>query len=490
MSADDATFLDTLASVPNDIRKYSNEVADYVDKHLEKASNTLREVLSTSPWIPESARPRPPPRPRTFVESATPTSTFMRLHGWVMNHKFLTTIIVVSIGGITYYVVKRKSSNRKKRRAKKASNGARQEVVVVAGSPSEPLVRSVSLDLERRGYIVYVVCHTVEDEIIVQSESRQDVKPLMIDIVDPESARASIERFTAFLQTPHAAFAGAKSHHLILRSLVIIPHLTYPTSPIATLAPAILSDLMNTRLLTPILTTQTFLPLLTSLPLMHPHHHAKEPAPKPSVLVLTPSIIPSLNPAFHAPESLLVAAMSSFTSVLRSELSPLNIPVSHLQLGTFDFSSFSPHGRQSQHTFQSQRAETLKWDDVTRATYGRNYVNLSAGLGGIGKGSSLRELNNAIFDTIYAGKARTIKVGMGAGIYGFVGRWVPSGLVGWIMGQRNVEIVQDAGHMFGRLLGNGDETSSDGLGSPLLKNSRPTSPEGLGDSGYVYPERA
>ena len=74
--------------------------------------------------------------------------------------------------------------NRKKRRAKKAANGARLEVVVVAGSPSEAITRSITLDLERRGFIVYIVCNTIEEEVLVQNESRPDIKPLMIDIVN------------------------------------------------------------------------------------------------------------------------------------------------------------------------------------------------------------------------------------------------------------------------------------------------------------------
>lgn len=88
------------------------------------------------------------------------------------------------MGGVTYYVIRKKSNYRKKRRAKRAATGARQEVVVIAGSPSEPITRSISLDLERRGFIVYVVCNTIEEEVLVQNESRQDIKPLMIDIVD------------------------------------------------------------------------------------------------------------------------------------------------------------------------------------------------------------------------------------------------------------------------------------------------------------------
>lgn len=171
--------------MPNDVKRYSNEVADYVDKNLQKATNILRDALSSSPWLPESARPRPPPPPpRSFIKSATPTSMLSRAHNWVLNNRLLTTAIVFSAGGLTYYATRGSLSSRKKRRAKRASNGARLEVVVIAGSPSEPLVRSISLDLERRGFIVFVVCNTIEEEVLVQKESRQDVKALMLDIVD------------------------------------------------------------------------------------------------------------------------------------------------------------------------------------------------------------------------------------------------------------------------------------------------------------------
>jgi hypothetical protein len=93
---------------------------------------------------------------------------------------------VIAAGGAVYYVFKKKS-NRKKRRARKAGNGARLEVVVVAGSPAEPMTRSIALDLERRGFIVYIVCNGIEEEVMVQNESRPDIKPLMIDIVDVSS---------------------------------------------------------------------------------------------------------------------------------------------------------------------------------------------------------------------------------------------------------------------------------------------------------------
>lgn len=477
MSADDQVFLDILSAVPNDIRRYSGDVADYVDKHLEKVSNVLREALSSSEWLPESARPRPrQPPPQSFIESVSPASTYAQIYNWAMRNKILTTIVIIAAGGVTYHVIKKKT-NRKKRRAKRAGNGARLEVVVVAGSPSEPITRSISLDLERRGFIVYIVCNTIEEEVLVQNESRTDIKPLMIDIVDPISAHASIERFTTHLQTSHAAFQGARAHHLTFRSLILIPSQTYPSSPIATLPPSTLSDLLNTRLLTPILTLQTFLPLLQSLPFSHPHQHAGPATAKPSVLILTPSIISSLSPAFHLPESSIVSALTSFTNVLSAELAPLKIPVTHLQLGTFDVSAFLPHNRHMQ-TLQSQRAETLKWDDASRQAYGRNFVALSSGRGcgstGVfGRGSSLRELNDAVFDAMVKGKGGTVRVGAGSGIYGFVGRWIPTGLVGWMMGLRKVG-GEERGVEIGRLI-----TGSEGV-------SRSTSPGSSASGGNVH----
>ena len=55
------------------------------------------------------------------------------------------------------------------------------DVVVIAGSPALPLTRSLSLDMERKGFIVYIVCNSHEDEVLVQRLSRPDIQPLTID---------------------------------------------------------------------------------------------------------------------------------------------------------------------------------------------------------------------------------------------------------------------------------------------------------------------
>ena len=168
-----------------------------------------------------------------------------------------------------------------------------------------------------------------------------------------------------------------------------------------------------------------------------------------------------------------MAALSSFTDVLQAELAPIDVQVTHLQLGTFDLSSFFPHNKQL--TLQSQRAETLRWDDSSRLAYGRNFVSTSTGQSrkGLGRGSSLKELNNAVFDAIVSGKSGIVRVGMGSAVYGFVGRWVPKGLVGWIMGLRKVEADQE--------FGTGKEVA---LGVP--QKSRETSPGNSGAEIFRY----
>jgi hypothetical protein len=190
---------------------------------------------------------------------------------------------------------------------------------------------------------------------------------------------------------------------------------------------------------------------------------------------LTPNIIPSLRPAFHLPESSIVAFLNAFADVLSAELISLSIPVTHLQLGTFDFSSFAPHNKQLQ-TIPAQRAETLRWDDGIRQAYGRNFVAVSSNSNPLlGKGSSLRELNNAVFDAMVSGKGGVVRVGMGSSVYDFVGKWVPRGLVGWMMGIRKVSYEKEFGQ--GRTSGSINARGSTSPGYGGL--------HGLGGSEYI-----
>lgn len=180
-----------LSSLPIDIKRYSSDVAEYIDKHVEQLAGTIRDSLASSPWIPDSIRPHiPAPAPNAVVISA---STYERVQGWLERHKILVGFVVLATGTIAYRSYRRSKSCRKTRKARKARNGGRLEVIVVAGSPALPLTRSLSLDMERKGFIVYIVCSTIEDEVMVQNLSRPDIRPLTIDITDVSAAGAEEE---------------------------------------------------------------------------------------------------------------------------------------------------------------------------------------------------------------------------------------------------------------------------------------------------------
>lgn len=166
-------------------------------------------------------------------------------------------------------------------------------------------------------------------------------------------------------------------------------------------------------------------------------------------MVLTPSIISSINPPFHAPEATVCSALRAFTEVLAAELRPLDIFVTHMQLGTFDFSGFlsaKAGGQSQQGTVTAGNPEdTLVWPEAARHAYGRNFVaqTSSAISGARIRGlnhSSLRHLHNSVFDVIDGSiTANTVRVGLGAGLYGMIGRWAPRCLVSWLMGIRKVD---------------------------------------------------
>lgn len=81
--------------------------------------------------------------------------------------------------------------------------GANFVIIVVAGSPHEPMTRAIAMDLERRGYIVYVTVSSAVEEHIVKSENRVDVKALWLDLTTVSAVRVSLVRTKLTLCTRH-----------------------------------------------------------------------------------------------------------------------------------------------------------------------------------------------------------------------------------------------------------------------------------------------
>lgn len=150
----------------------------------------------------------------------------------------------------------------------------------------------------------------------------------------------------------------------------------------------------------------------------------------------------------------MCSALSAFTDVLAGELRPLSIPVTHVQLGTFDFSGFtgiSPALLRRSAAHQpglltaGESAETAAWPEPARRAYAQNFINTSGSAISGGRvrgmrGGSLRDLHRSVFDIIDGSNTSgVVRVGLGADLYGFVGKFVPRSLVAWMMGMRRVD---------------------------------------------------
>lgn len=244
----------------------------------------------------------------------------------------------------------------------------------------------------------------------------------------------------SLITKPQSPNPGVSPHVCHLSGLVIVPSPNYATGPVATVPPSAWADTVNTRLLSPILTTQIFLPLLTL-------------RNRSSAIVLVyPSISSSLSAPFAGPEVATTRALSGFATSLRRELSLVqnnaNVDVVELRLGNVDL-GHQYRNAQSQVT----GTEVLAWSVQQRALYGSQYLSsiegrpvASAGPSAI-RGSPARDLHYAVFDAVESApknmfgkrttKKKVVYVGRGARSYSIIGEWVPSGLVGWMLGFRS-----------------------------------------------------
>ena len=210
---------------------------------------------------------------------------------------------------------------------------------------------------------------------------------------------------------------------------MLVPDLIYPSGPIETVHPELWSDALNAKVLNTIAVTQALLPTICQF--------------KSRVLRLTPSIVASLQPPFHSVETTVVSALEGFLATLRAELGTLSIDVIQFHLGTFDYSNVGPKHHLQTKTAPSPHA----WPTTTRQLYASNFTNQtqigqSRGLFGQNNhGTSLRELHNAVFDAVTQKRPRKVwRVGRGSLTYGLVSSWVPSGLIGYMMGLRRVSL--------------------------------------------------
>ncbi|KAK3719034.1 hypothetical protein LTR37_004598 [Vermiconidia calcicola] len=376
-------------------RKQFNEIADDVERHFELVAGQLRE------WIPADKIVRMNPRPA--AQRLPPPTTYQAVQRWVSTHRALTIgavcfLVTGSIGTLVYV---KSQQHKRKRRARKSASGARTDVVVVAGAVANPLTSALYLDLERRGFVVYVVANTSEEEHYVRTQSRADLLPLHLDLVNPFTAQEQLALFQQLLAREHRAFQEAEPHHLNFVGFIIVPDTQSTPTRIEDVSSEEWSDFLNAKVLNTIATTQLFLPSITK-------HKAK-------VLLLTPSVTPSLKPPMHAVESTVYGALEGFTTSLAAEMRQEGVTVSHFKLGNIDIPSVTAKQRR-----EGQSAPRLK-------------------------ATPLRRLHDSVFDALVSKRPRrTWHVGRGSLAYDIIGNWMPAGVVGWMMGtSRRPNVVEE-----------------------------------------------
>ncbi|KAF1992157.1 DUF1776-domain-containing protein [Aulographum hederae CBS 113979] len=430
MSSDDQHFLDYLSALPNTLVSFTSTLADATDRHIDSVATSIRSTLSHSTWLPSSARPSPPPPPPVHL-AHVPKGVIASTLGWADRHRAVTAGLVAFfvVGGWAGWREYAGKGRRGKRRARRAANGARTEVVVVAGRVGSAMVKSVALDLERRGFIVYIVVDSVEEEAVVKDVvSRPDVRALFLEVGDAASMQASLTRFHNILSNPHHAFPGASSHTLRLTALLVIPSPTFPsTTSTSSLPTPVISDALNAKVLAPIATIQAFTPLLLEA--------------RARLLVLSPSIISSLRPAGHALEATVGGATQGFVASLARELGPRGVHVCEFRLGTFDQGSL--RGRAMPEDYEYGQSNPQRALGTWTLANGKALVEKK--LKRVkGKGSAARELHHAVFDALTVRRpARVWHVGRGSMVYDVLGGWMPEGLVGWMMGAGKVGEMGD-----------------------------------------------
>lgn len=358
-----------------------DEITASLERHFDQVAGQLRESFYNKPQIPIPSRRLPPP------------TTYQQIERWVYRHKAITAAAVAFLvtGSIGAVVYSQSKSLKRKRRAHRTLNGARTDVVVVAGAVANPLTSALYLDLERRGFVVYVVANTPDDEHYIRSQSRADLHFLSINPEDPYTAQEQLLKFRSMLDHEHRTFEHAEPHKMKFKGVILVPDTT-PSVPlrIEEITSEDWSDALNAKILNTITTTQLLLPAVISF--------------KANILLLTPSVTPALQLPLHSIESTVYGALEGFLATLSAETRPDGVHVSHFKLGHIDIPAVTAR----------QRREGVPPPRL--------------------RPTPLRELHDAVFDQLVATKPRrTFHIGRGSITYDIVGRIMPPSFIAWMM---------------------------------------------------------
>ncbi|ODV59614.1 DUF1776-domain-containing protein [Ascoidea rubescens DSM 1968] len=406
------------------------------------------------------------------------------------------------------------------RKANKLDNGIRTDVIIIIGSPVESLIRMIARDLEKRGFVIYITAINDNELNYIKNENSTDIRPLKIgNLSSLEDLKLSLSKFNSFINSfqsqSHSINKNNNSNNnnntnnnsnsfflYKIMGVLVIPDLYYSIGPIENSSLKNWNNQINTKLLMPLtLLSNGFLNILrnnyniindsikkannSSSLFLSPSYYSKS-----KVILLTPSIISSINLPFHSLESICLNSLKILILSLSRELSNSyknNIQFINLNLGSFDISSNSNSSININSKFINNRvnAELLSWNsnninnnnidsdeiDNFKKRYITNFKKISKKIVPINffikKNTSLRFLHYKLFDllyndidgsitdhiinsiktnskdkTIYKKKMKlnyksdvqTYYSGKGARIYVYLGNIFPNSLISWFLG--------------------------------------------------------
>ena len=184
------SYMPSLDAINDELSK----VCEAIEEHFVSVGASINEVLRSAPFLPNAIKP-PPRSSRQNPIPVVPSGYLDACRKWVSQHRAVTAAAVAFFGTGLFVLWRRGRRSHVKRRARRARNGARTEVVVLAGSLHSSLTRSLALELERKGFIVYIpINDPTTEEHMVQALSRADIRSLHLDIT---SVRTSISPYLA-----------------------------------------------------------------------------------------------------------------------------------------------------------------------------------------------------------------------------------------------------------------------------------------------------
>lgn len=393
---------------------------DFTGSVAQTAANATGEVSSLCDQVSSAvARQLPSSFGGAMSEPPPPPHFFERIQKkWLI----ATGVIGGGIAAVTLWKLRAMPAPQRRRRrmARRAPDGGRKDVILIVASPHEPLVRVIAQDLMIRGFIVYITSASPEEDETIYREKSSDIRTLRCNMNNPGSTERGLHELEVLLQTPVSSFAGAESRFLSLAAVILIPDLFYPTGPLEATSPQQWAHTLHTKVLGPV----TF---LSCGGLDMVRQHASR------IILMTPSIISSLNPAFHAAECICVAALSSLALVVSREVASQHVTMSHLKLGSFDTSHGGPEAVRLGSEYQikrNMRADVLSWPEHLRHLYAGAYASSAYLQTKRTRGSRLRHLFSVLFDTVtMPSPPRVIHVGKGSYAYDLLTSLLPEWLL-------------------------------------------------------------